>query len=364
MNTYNPNKLLIYKENIKYNINSIKKVVGEYVDLMPVIKANAYGIGVDNILPIINELQIEYVAVATVIEAVELRKKYSGKIVVLLQPFKNHIIDVLNNNIIVNSSDIEFLKELDKKANELDKVAIIHLEIDTGMGRTGIKFNDINNKIDYLRNLKNIKIDGISTHFSSSSSDMNYTENQIKKFNEAILLLKENINDINIIHACSSGGILNYKKAYYNMVRPGIMIYGYYPSEEKVLKLKPATKFITQISYVHDVEIGEAIGYNKTVIADKKMRVGIIPFGFADAFMGLESNKGYVLVNNHRIKIIAICMDTMIIDITDFKDIKVDDEVVIWDNINITLNDWGEWTNTSNYEVLSILSNRIERILV
>ena len=135
------------------------------------------------------------------------------------------------------------------------------------------------------------------------------------------------------------------------------MLYGYYPNNCKNIKLYPALTLKSRISFIHNLKEGEYVGYNKVFKASKNMKLAVMPLGFADAFMGLESNVGYVLVKGCKAKIIAICMDTMIIDITNI------DEVILWDNENITLEQWGEWTKTSNYEVLSILSNRINRIV-
>lgn len=360
---YNPNELIISTDNIKFNINLIKEHIGKNVEVMPVIKANAYGVGVQNIIPILNSLAINIVGVATVEEAVEIRKMYSGQIVVLLQPLSQQIGEILENDIIINVSDFEFLKELNNMAIKSNKIANVHIEIDTGMGRTGVKLNLLEGFCEKCLNLKNIKVNGISTHFSSSSSDEVFTQKQIAKFEKAIKTIKGYYSDIKYIHACNSGGILNFPNAYYNLVRTGIMLYGYYPKEKKIIELKPALSFETQISYIHKLNEGDTIGYNKTIIAKQKMQVGIIPFGFADAFMGLENDEAYVLVNNKKSRILAICMDTMIIDLSDIKETKVNDKVIIWDNENITLEDWANWTKTSNYEVLSILSKRIERKL-
>lgn len=358
---YNPNVLIINEKNIKFNLDSIKKYIGKNTNIMPIIKANAYGIGVDNILNVIKDKGIAQIGVATVEEAIYIRKKYDGMILVLLQPFKNQTEDIVINEIVTNVSDSNFLLELNKKAKSKKKIAKVHIEINTGMGRTGIQLNEISEFVNKIKKLKYISIEGISTHFSTAK-DKFYTKNQINKFNYAINKIKENVNSIKYIHACSSSSILDYPEAHFNLVRIGIMLYGYY--NDKRIKLRPCLKLITHISYIHNVKKGEAIGYNKTTIAREDMRVAIIPIGFADAFMGLESNIAYVLVNNQKAKIIAICMDSMIIDITDIKLVDINTEVIIWDNKNILLEQWGEWTNTSTYEVLSILSNRIKRKLI
>lgn len=358
---YNPNVLLINEEYIKYNLDSIKKYIGENTNIMPIVKANAYGIGVDNVLKVINDKIIMQIGVATVEEALYVRKKYDGMILVLLQPFKEQISDIVTNNIVVNVSELNFLIELNNIAKNKGIIAKVHLEINTGMGRTGIQIDEIDKFIIKAKELKYVNIEGVSTHFSTAKNE-NYTKEQIQKFNYAINIIKENINSIKYIHACSSSSILNYPNAHFNLVRTGIMMYGYYDNEK--IKLKPCLKLLTHISFIHNVKKGDAIGYNKTTVASEKMKVAIIPLGFADAFMGLESNIANVLINNQKAKIIAICMDSMIIDISNIKQVNIGTEVVLWDNKNITLEQWGKWTNTSTYEVLSILSNRIKRVVI
>ena len=359
---YNPNELIINKTNIKKNIKSIKKFIGPSIEIMPVIKANAYGIGMKNIIPILNEENIRNIGVATVEEAIELRKYFDGQILILLQPMKQQIKQIIKSDIVVNVCDFGFIYELNEQSRNSNKVSKIHIEIDTGMGRTGISFDEINEFLDKVLKLSNVKIIGVSSHLSSSGFDEKYSLNQINIFKKAIDKISKKI-DLKYIHIFASGGILKYPIKYSNMVRTGIMLYGYYPNDCKNIKLYPALTLKSRISYIHDVKNGDSIGYNRIYRANKHMRLAVIPLGFADAFMGLESNVGHVFIHGCKAKIIAICMDTMMIDITDIKHTNIGDEVILWDNKNILLEQWGDWTNTSNYEVLSILSNRIDRII-
>ena len=214
---YNPNVLFINEKYIKYNLDSIKSYIGENTNIMPIIKANAYGIGVENILKVIEDKNITQVGVATVEEAVYIRKKYNGMILVLLQPFKEQIIDIITNNIAVNVSDFNFLIELNNMAKSKETIANVHLEVNTGMGRTGIQMNEIEEFIKKVKWLKHVNIEGISTHYSTAKDDV-YTKEQIQKFNYAINKIKENINSIKYIHACSSSSVLSYPEAYFDLV--------------------------------------------------------------------------------------------------------------------------------------------------
>ena len=358
---YNPNKLIIDKQAIKRNIDNIRKFVGNSVEIMPIIKANAYGIGIDNILPILVEKKIKHIGIANVNEGILVRKKFKGQILVLLQPLIQQIPEIIKNKLTTNVCDYDFLYELNRQSKINNSTSNVHIEIDTGMGRTGIKVDDIENFLNKVQNLSNINIIGLSSHLSSSGSNETYSYIQIKTFERAIEILENHKICLKYIHIYASGGTLMYPIKYSNMVRTGIMLYGYYPGKNRNIKLYPSLKLITKISYIHLLKKGECIGYNCIYNAKKDMKVAIIPIGFADAFMGLESNIASVLIRNKKAKIIAICMDTMIVDITEINDAKINDDVILWDNEHITLEQWGEWTDTSNYEVLSILSDRIER---
>lgn len=362
---FNPNKLIIDRKCIKKNINSIKKYIGQDKELMAIIKADSYGIGINNVLPIINEEKINIIGVSNTQEAVDIRKNYQGNILILMQPMKEQIPYIVNNNVSVNVCDMSFCIKLNEEAKKQNKNVEVHIEIDTGMSRTGIKVNSAISFIRSILKLENLQINGISTHLSSTGVDKEYTNQQIMKFINIIDLI-ENIFNIKFkyIHAYASGGILEYplyKK--FNTVRTGIMIYGYYPNLSRNIKLYPALTLKSKISFIHEINKGDSIGYNRIYKAKKNMKLAIIPLGFADAFMGLESNIAYVLIKGRKAKIIAICMDTMVIDVTNISNVEINDDVILWDNKNITLEQWGIWTNTSNYEVLSILSKRIDRIL-
>ena len=234
------------------------------------------------------------------------------------------------------------------------------------MGRTGLQESNVEEYINMLKSNKNIIVDGIFTHLSSSGSDKLFSINQIKTFERIVKKFAE--NDINPIykHVCCSGGLKNYKEYIYNMVRVGLLIYGYYPntSLKNEIDLKPSMTLKTNISFLKEINIGDAIGYNKNFVAKRKTRVATIPFGFADGLIGLETGKPYVIIKNKTAKIIGICMDNMMLDVTDIPNVNVGDEVYIWDNDKLTVEEIGDWCNgICNYEVMTSITERVPRIL-
>lgn len=361
MKVTRPTVMEIDLKAFEYNIQKIKEFVGKEITLMPVVKANGYGTYINKVKEIMNKFSI--VAVAIVDEAVELRNLgYENDILILNQPAKQEIEKIEKYSITVGVCEKEFLKELSKSTSNVK----IHIEIDTGMGRTGIKPQDIENFIKEIRLFyNNIEIEGIYTHLSSPDVDFEYTKTQLNLFDNAIKIAKKEIPNIRYIHSLASNGILNFKDSNYNLIRPGIIVYGYKSEEDtyKKISLKPIATLKSQVTFLKEVEQGTSIGYSRTFITDKKMKIATIPIGYADGLNRQLSNKGYVVIKDKKAPIIGnVCMDSIMVDVTDIEDVKVGTTVYIWDNKLITLEEIASLTNTINYEVLSCISNRVPRI--
>ena len=357
-NITRPTYMEVSIDNFNYNINKIKEIVGSNVKLMPVIKANGYGTYLNKRIDVLNMFEI--VAVAIVDEGVYLRNiGYKKEIFVLNQPYIDEIPKIIKYNITVGVSSLDFIKELGKIKDKVN----IHIEIGTGMGRTGIKPSRTEEFIKKIPS--NVNIEGIYTHLSSADNDIDYTKSQLNSFNIAIKEAKRLLGDIKYIHAAASNAILNYKESHFNLVRPGIIIYGYPSSDNTLSKidLKPVTKLITKITYLKEVEKGTSIGYNRSYITTKKTKVATIPIGYADGLRRILSNNFKVYVKGGYAPIIGnICMDSCMIDVTDIDNINIGDEVIIWDNTHITLEELAKKCNTINYEILCSISDRVPRI--
>lgn len=356
-NITRPTFMEINLKNFYYNINQIKAKLGENVKIMPVIKGNAYGTYINHRLDVINNFDI--VAVATVDEGVFLRNLgYEKEIFVLNQPFETEIDKIINYNIVVGISSNDFAQSLGKHNQEIK----VHLEIGTGMGRTGINPNRVE---EYLSALpKNIKIEGVYTHFSSADTDDEYSKKQLESFNIAINKVKSLIGEIKYIHASASNAILNYPEAHFNLVRPGIIMYGYAGAEDNLKKidLKPVTKLKSTITFLKEVKEGTSIGYNRSYVTTGKTKVATVPIGYADGFRRTFSNGWNVLINGRKVPIIGkICMDSCMVDVTELPNVKLGDEVVIWDNDNISVEDLAKKCETINYEILCMISERVPR---
>lgn len=349
-------QLIVNINSIESNIRKIKEYLPD-TKIMPIVKANGYGTFLNHCPDILNEF--EYVGVALLDEAIELRKNgYKNKVLILYPLSQEEFEESKRYDFILNGSNIFDICDSKREVQ-------VHTEIETGMGRTGIQEKDIDKYIINLKKHKNIQIDGLFTHLSTNS-DEKFSLKQIDLFNKSIEEFKSNGINPNNIHLSSSGGLKYHNPNLYNMVRIGLLIYGYYPNNnlKGILDLEPSMVLKSNISYLKTIEKGDTVGYNQNFTAEKKTNVATIPFGFADGLLTLETGEPYVIVNGQKAKIIGICMDNMMLDVTNIEDVKVGQEVYIWDNDKLDIDEVGKWCNgICNYEVMSSISTRVPRVL-
>ena len=357
-----PTVMEVNLSNLEHNVIQIQNYVGNDVKLMPVIKANGYGTYINKRLDFLNKFEI--VAVAIVDEAVEIRKLgYQGEIFVLNQAYKDEIEKIVNYNITVGISSMSFVEELGKRTENIR----VHIEVGTGMGRTGINPARVEEYINEIRKYHNIIIEGIYTHLSSADSDDEYTKKQLESFRISVEKAKELGCILKYIHCSASNGILNYRDSNYNLVRPGIILYGYESFDGALNKIdvRPICKLKSKISFLKEVEAGTSIGYSRSFITTRKTKVATIPIGYADGFKRTLSNKGEVVINGKRVPIIgSICMDGFMADVTELENVKIGDDVYIWDNDLVTVEEIAKEVGTINYEIICTISDRVPRIFM
>lgn len=357
-----PTILEIDLNNFEHNVKQIQNYVGEGVSLMPVIKAAGYGTYINKVLEVVNKFEI--VAVAVVDEAIELRELgYKKEIFVLNQPYKDEIEKIVKNNITVGISSIGFLEELGAQTGNVK----IHIEIGTGMGRTGINPARVEEYINEVKKYPNVKIEGMYTHLSSADIDFEYTEKQLNSFARAVESARNILGELKYVHCSASNGILNFSNSYYNLVRPGLILYGYDSCDgaTEKLDLKPICKLKSKITFLKEVEANTSIGYSRSFITNKKTKVATIPLGYADGLKRALSNKGEVVIRGKRVPIIgSVCMDSFMADVTELEEVSAGDEVYIWDNENITVDEIAKICGTINYEIICTISNRVPRVFI
>ncbi len=352
MKVKNTTELIVDTKTIRENVKLIQTFIGDDVKIMAVLKAAGYGPNLNYNSEITN--LFDYIAVATVKEGIELRENDFQGSILILNPSQD-LETYVKYNLICNACSLEDIK----KISQIDDKIKVHIEIDTGMGRTGIKLFEIEEFILELKKIKNIEVGGIFSHFSSGGQNEQFSRKQLADFSLAIKKFNQAGIEPKNLHICNSGGLLLLERGFFNMVRLGLLLYGYYPNKEisSRLKLKPALILKTKINFIKIIYKGETVGYNQSYVAQKRTKVAMIPVGFADCIIGLEAN-GFVIVNNKKVQILATCMDNMIIDVTTLKNVNINDEVYFWDNKLIRLD---QIKHYCSYEIMVSLSNRIER---
>ena len=347
---------------IAQNVKNIKKLIGKKKELMAVVKGNAYGHDILEISSVVLENGATRLAVARLEEAIFLRKAgITVPILVLGLTLKPQAESLVSYDITPTVCEFEMIEKLSESAVQMNKMTKIHLKVDTGMGRIGIFPDDVLKFIKRIKTLKNVEIEGIFTHFSvADEKDKFYTEEQFRKFIEILTILEKEGIKIPIKHVGNSATLLDLPHMWLDMVRPGLAIYGLYPSKEvkKTINLIPAQQFKTKIVFIKELPRGESISYGRIYITKRRMRVASLPVGYADGYNRLLSNQGEVLVRGQRVPIIGrVCMDQCMIDVTNLTQVEIGDEVVLWGRQGeemITVEEIAQKIRTINYEIVHL----------
>ena len=362
--------------NILHNIRELKKLLDKNVKFMAVVKADAYGHGAVPVSKAI-EKNIDYLAVATLSEAIELKSAgIKAPILLLSEVPPSSAADIVRNGFIQTVYTLKFAKALSAAASRFKKKARIHLKIDTGMGRIGVHFSEAEGLFNAVSKLPGLKIEGLFTHFAGAEELDEFTSKQIKRF-------KSFISKIDhagyILHAANSAGVIYHKESHLDMVRVGLSMYGLYPSggRKASVDLKPALEFKTHVVYVKKVAAGTPLSYGSTYKTKKGTNIATLPVGYADGLPRALSNKGEVLIRGRRYPIVGrICMDLTLVDLGDGTRLRkgfggqgceTGDEVTLigsQDNENISTDDVAKLADTISYEVICGIGKRVPRVYI
>lgn len=356
---------------IQANMAAIRSLVGSGVKTMAVVKANGYGHGLVEVAKAIVKAGADQLAVATLDEAVVLREAgLESPILVLGTGIPGDGADAaVQYDIAQALCTIELAEALSKAAQRLEKTALVHLKVDTGMGRVGVRPGEAVNFMKRVATLPGLQFDGVFSHFAAADeSEDEYTRMQIGQFQGVLDNLKENGYVFPLSHLANSAGILDYPEAHFNMVRPGCILYGCWPGPQtkKKICLAPTFEFKTRIVYLKNVTAGTSISYGLTYTAPSDKVLATLPVGYADGYRRAFSNKASVLVRGRRCPIVGrVCMDQCVIDVTDVPDVKLGDEVVLigsQGNSAISPEELGSLIGTISLDILCGISVRVPRV--
>ena len=356
LKTFNPTNLRINVEKMKANLDAIQEAIGNDVEIMPIVKGHAYGIGFRPVSEVIKDCRIA--GVATVAEALTLKKFFDGDVFLLYQPCLEDIPYICENGFEIGvSNNLKFLQELNKRAFSPVK---IHLNVETGSGMLGIQLPDLKEYCENIKTLENIEVSGIYMHYSCTESDVQddiyFSNKQSELFEEAIKIAEGVLGEIKYKHAgCSSATFLQ-PATKHNMVRIGMLFYGYYPSDniKPFVKIQPALKLTTKITQIADYPAGYSIGYGRMYKTTRPTKVATIGGGYVDGIHRALFEKGEIVINNQKAPILGRpCMDITMVDITDIKgEVNYGDEVALWDNDIITIHEFAKKSETNIAECM------------
>ena len=373
-----------------HNLRSIKSLIGNNVQTMAILKADAYGHGAIKCAHAAVKEQVNYIGVGIIQEGIELRESgITSPILILGGIYSNEIEDLIKYKLSTSLSNSVMATAISKQAGHANTNIGVHIKIDTGMARLGVQPEDFTSLLEKITSCKNLKIEGFFTHLSSADEeDPKTTHRQISIFSNIIKELTSkslpkiiNLNKHRLFHMANTAGLLRFPESRFDLVRPGISLFGSFPSptiasvfhllteENKVTKLRPVMTWKTKIMQIQTLKKGVPISYGGSYITKKdRTRIATIPVGYADGLRRCLSNRMELLVKETRVKQVGtICMDMCLVDITGLPNVNIGEEVVIFGkqgNGQIKVEELATKANTIPYEILCGVGKRVPRIYI
>ena len=361
-------KAVINLRAISYNVAEIRKRIDNKRELMAVVKADGYGHGAVEVSRAALRSGADSLGVAIPEEGQLLREagiEVPILVLGLIQPEEAY--KVVNFRLAQTVTSVELLDALAQEGYKASTEVSVHVKVDTGMGRIGVKPEDIVSFIRKVKSFKNLSLEGLFSHFSSADEkDKTCSKRQLQLFEQTLHEIQLAGIGLPKKHMANSAAVLDLPESYYDMVRPGIMIYGLYPSKEvsHSIELEPAMTLKTKVSAVKMVPGGTPIGYGRTFITKGKTAVATLPVGYGDGYKRLLSNRGEVLIRGRRVPIIGrVCMDMCMVDVSDVEGVQPGDEVILFGE-DITTEEVAASADTIVNEVVCTVGKRVPRVYV
>lgn len=349
------------------NYEEIRRIVGPDIKILGVVKADAYGHGSLECARTLCDAGVDMLAVAFIDEAIALRQGGITEPILLLGfTAKEHIPDLVRWDVIPGVYQLDFARELSDYCVEAGIRHPIHIKIDTGMGRIGIGWRDAAKEIEVMSQLEGIELQGLYSHFSTAdATDKTYTNEQIQRYQQVVAELEEKDIPIPIKHMANSAGIFDVEGVHFDMVRPGIILYGLYPSAEvdrSKIDLKPVMTLKSTIVHLKTIQSGESVSYGNNFVATEDRLIGTLPIGYADGYTRMLNGIAKVWIAGQLVPVVGnICMDQCMIDLTDIDEVSLYDEVELFGN-NISADILAEALGTINYEITCMVNKRVPRV--
>ena len=363
--------LVIHLDHIRANLLAIRAVIGPERKLLIAVKANAYGHGAVAVSRMAEAAGVDWLGVATVPEALQLREAGIRLPILKLSPaFPEEMEAALDAGVTLAVCDPDNAEALEALCAARGARAAVHLKLDTGMARIGVQPPSAPALARFLaERCPHLDLQGAFTHLPvSDDADPAYTEEQIRRFRATVAAVEAAAGPLELVHCANSGAVLGHPEGFLNLVRPGIMIYGFYPDPgtPRSIPLLPGLSFRTRVSFLKKVPAGTRVGYGLTWAAPEDTWIATLPVGYADGFNRLFSNRGRVLVAGRSYPVVGrVCMDQTMIDLGPETNVRVGDEVVLIGRsgeAEITVDEWAKALGTITYEVTCQINGRVERL--
>jgi alanine racemase len=365
---------------LKKNIGTIRKLAGGRL-IAVAVKANAYGHGLEEIIELLKSEKIEYIAVHSLNEATDARKfGWQRQILNVGYIPLSDLNAVFDLNLEPTVYNIETIHKLGKLTEKLKTKASFHLKVETGTNRQGVEESKLEKVIEGIKKYPTLHFKGISTHFANieDTTDHTYANSQLQKFNKIVMKINKLGPKPKYRHTACSAALLLFENTKFDLVRPGIALYGLWPSKETYLSyrlhggsndiLTPVLSWKTRVIQIKDVPSDAFIGYGCTYRTTSRARLAVLPVGYYDGYDRGLSNLAYVLIKGKRAPIRGrVCMNLMMVDVTDIKGVRLEEPVTLLGRENqesVSADQMALWANTVNYEIISRISGGIPRIIV
>ena len=360
----------------RHNLQNLRKYLDPQTRIMAVVKADAYGHGAVPCARIAVESgAANYLGAGVIEEGIELRENgLNAPILILGSIFPDEAEDLVRHNLATILCTQPLAQALSKEAEKQDKTVSVHIKVDTGMNRLGISPENLPALLDQVRNLKNLKIEAVSTHFSSADDeDLSVTQAQLEKFQTALTILQKEGVHTPIVHCANTSALFKFPESHFNMVRPGLILYGVLPSpslrpviDQGENPFQPVMQWKSQIILLKPIAKNQPVSYSGSFTTQRDSLIATLPIGYADGLHRMLSNKMDVLIRGRRAPQVGnICMDMILVDVTDIPDVQAGDEVVIFGRQGdemISVEELAVKGKTIPYEILCSVSKRVPRI--
>ncbi len=367
-----PTRIEVNLENLASNFRAISGSLSKGCSLMAVVKANGYGLGATRVARVFQETGCQRFAVATPDEAVELRENGINEPLLVLGPSPREAAGTfVGMDITAACTDISFAEAMSREAVAQGKTARLHIKIDTGMGRIGFLPTEVPQAVEKIQHLPGVDLEGIFTHFACADErNPEYTWIQFGRFGEVLDTLRSKNVRFRIRHVCNSAGTVNFPDMHLDAVRPGLILYGMWPSDycRRSVELKPVFEVKTSVAVLRELPPLSGVGYGLRYVTRGAERVAVLPIGYHDGLARPLSMKASVLIRGKRAPLVgSICMDQTMVDVTHIPDVIPGDEVVIVGNqgeVSVTPEEIAGILGTINYEIPSLFTPRVPRVYV